>query len=565
LIVIVLGFANASPLRERIYLQTDKHLYLAGEPVLMKFLTIDQDQIPIVFSKVAYAELVGNSIAQIQIKVELINGTGAGRMLLPADLPTGYYRLIAYTQYMRNEGPDVFFEKNIAVVNTFQEAPPAPPEGLEKPLRSFTENGAPSPWGRAGVGLVEMGLDKTIYTTRERGELIINGLPENIHTLSVSVAGKEFLPVESNESLFRKNQAKKSNEFSGEFLPEYEGHIVTGKIIDNQTGTGFANSADANSGSDAVFIAAGLSFPGDRIRFFSGQINKMGDVQFITSGISGMKEIATVLFHADEKYRLDIQSPFVSRYAPEPVPELHLDSAYYNMLLARSVALQVFRYFSEEPSENQIVPESHFKMKPTSSYPLDEYTRFTTMREVFIEFISGARFRRRDGKQEISVLTKRGSYNDYGSMPLVLLDGVPISNHEVIFNYDPLTVEKINIYYGPCIMGGLQFDGIVELITYRRLHADLNLDKSSQVLTYEGPQPVYRLDAPDYSDEKNRRSRMPDGRHTLLWNPDVQTDGKTSIRLPFNTSDLTGEFQATVEGITKDGEIVFATLDFKVQ
>jgi len=149
-------------------------------------------------------------------------------------------------------------------------------------------------------------------------------------------------------------------------------------------------------------------------------------------------------------------------------------------------------------------------------------------------------------------------------MPLVLLDGVPIADHDAIYNYDPLAVERINIYYGPCVLGGYLFDGIVELTTYRRLHADLKLNRSSQILTYEGPQLPYKLDTPDYSDEKNRQSRMPDGRHTLLWNTDVRTDGKPSIRVPFDTSDLTGEFQATVEGITKDGEIFFASSFFKV-
>jgi len=57
---------------------------------------------------------------------------------------------------------------------------------------------------------------------------------------------------------------------------------------------------------------------------------------------------------------------------------------------------------------------------------------------------------------------------------------------------------------------------------------------------------------------------MPDSRHTLLWNPDIRTDGKATLRLPFDTSDLTGEFQATVEGITKEGQFLFATMFFKV-
>jgi hypothetical protein len=381
-------------------------------------------------------------------------------------------------------------------------------------------------------------------------------------TFSVTIAGKELIPVsESNVSLFQKNMTKKSagNTITAQqeaFLPEYEGHIVTGKVINNQTG---------KQESDTISLTFGLAFPGEGIRFFTGQKNETGNILFFTSGISGTKEIATIVYPADEKYRIDIQSPFISQFASKTMPALRVDSACFEKLLDRSVALQVFHYFAEETTENQYISVPNFNIQPTWNYPLDEYTRFATMREVFIEFITGARFRRNSGKQELSIYTKRGNTFVYGTMPLVLLDGVPISDHDVIYNYDPLSVEQINIYYGPCSLGGYWFDGIVELITYRRLHADLNLSKATQITSYQGPQLPYRLETPNYSDDKSRQNRMPDSRHTLLWNPDVRTDGKTSIRVPFDTSDLTGEFQATVEGITKDGKIIFATSFFKVE
>jgi len=549
-----------TPLRERIYVQTDKHLYLAGEPVLMKIITTDADLRPIALSKIAYVELIDNSESHVQIKIELTSsGTGSGRLILPTGLPSGYYRLIAYTQFMRNEGADVFFEKKIAVINTFQSGyQPAEDEQTSESDRLPSQNAAESDF------TVSLQSDKTTYKTRMQGELILTGLPNNIHTLSVSIAGKEFIPVDETDiSLFRNNRTKKadSNTINTNrlyFLPEYEGHIVSGKIINNQTGEKEVNRQLA--------ISPCISFPSiDGIRFFAGNKDDDGNVRFFTSGISGTKEIAAVIYDAMDKYRIDIQSPFVSRHIPKQMPELRVDTAYYSQLTARTVALQLFRYFAEEHTLNKNTSESYFRIKPSYSYLLDEYTRFTTMREVFTEFVSGARFSRNAGKYGISVLSKKGSYLSYGMMPLVLLDGVPINDHDIIYSYNPLSVERINIYVGPYIMGGFFFDGIVELITYRRLHADIKLNSSSQILTYEGPQTQYIFNTPDYSDEKKRRSRVPDGRHTLLWLPDVCTDGKNSIRLPFDSSDLTGEFQATVEGFTKDGKIIFASTFFRVE
>ncbi|MDR0438009.1 MAG: hypothetical protein LBH22_06880 [Bacteroidales bacterium] len=527
--------------RERIYLQTDKHLYLAGESILLKLVTTDTEQTPTAFSKIAYVELVKDSIAKLQIIVELNNGIGTGQMVLPADLPTGYYRLIAYTQFMRNETNDAFFEKNIAILNTFLSD--YHPSETENHVLSNKENYSSS---------VSVQSDKTVYKTRERGELILTGLPENMHTLSVTIAGKEWIPiVESNISLFQKNKTKKTTEFFGEFLPEYEGHIITGKIVRNKT-------------EESANLLPGIAFPGEGINFFSGQINASGDVWFVTSSVLGTTEIATIVYNVDDNYRVDIVSPFITRFTPKQMPMLHIDSAYYEQLIKRSTALQLFRYFSEDFLENQNVSESFFKVNSTHTYLLDEYTRFTTMQEVFTEFITGTRFRRRGGNWEMSILTKRGNTNELGTHPLILLDGIPVSDHNVIFNYDPLLVERINIYYGPYTFGGHLFDGIVELTTYRRDYQNLNFTGSLQVVGYVGPQSPYQFTTPDYSNENQRRSRIPDGRHTLLWNPNVISNGKTSVRLPFDTSDLTGEFQIIVEGITKDGKFIHATSYFKV-
>ena len=602
--VQIFGKAGMPDLHERIYVQTDKQIYLAGEPVLMKFSTTDEKNIPLVFSKIGYAELVRDSIALTQIKVELINGTGSGQMVLPVDLPTGYYRLIAYTRFMRNEGAEVFFEKNIAVINTFQsgyqfsEVEP----GSEHPVSTVKKSDS---------GTISLKPDKASYTTREHGELIITGLPGNIHTLSVSITGKEMMPVdglmpvaESEESdtaineLYREylanmnkanetdsafvengvvfypgmkdkshpirsedqitNNDRQQTKQNDKFLPEYEGHIITGKIVNNATG----NPLPTNIEIGKINLYPVVAFPGESIWFFSGKIDETDrSVLFFTSGNPGTKEIAAVLYNAGEKYRIDIQSPFVNRFEPKQMPVLRIDSSRYDQLLSRSVALQVFRYFSKDPSESRNVSQSYLKAKPSSIYRLDDYTRFPTMAEVFTEIITNARFRRNSGNRELSVLIKRGSNYSYG-YPLVLLDGVPVSDHELIYNYDPFLVESIRIYTDSYVLGTFLCDGIIEFKTYREPHRNLN--KSSQIIKYETPQAPCRFETPDYSKEENRQSLMPDSRHTLLWDPGVRYDGETLIRVPFDTSDLTGEFQATVEGITKDGRIIFATSIFKV-
>ena len=122
----------ANDFRERIYVQTDKQVYLAGELLWLKLCVTDATGIPVSFSKVGYVELLDESTALVQAKIEIKEGIGEGWLELPALLPTGYYRLVAYTRYMRNESDTVFFRKTIGVVNTFRKDETIPTDTLIK-------------------------------------------------------------------------------------------------------------------------------------------------------------------------------------------------------------------------------------------------------------------------------------------------------------------------------------------------------------------------------------------------------------------------------------------------
>ena len=127
----------ANDFRERIYVQTDKQVYLAGELLWLKLCVTDATGIPVSFSKVGYVELLDESTALVQAKIEIKEGIGEGWLELPALLPTGYYRLVAYTRYMRNESDTVFFRKTIGVVNTFRKDETIPTDTLINPVIRF--------------------------------------------------------------------------------------------------------------------------------------------------------------------------------------------------------------------------------------------------------------------------------------------------------------------------------------------------------------------------------------------------------------------------------------------
>ena len=54
--------------------------------------------------------------------------------------------------------------------------------------------------------------------------------------------------------------------------------------------------------------------------------------------------------------------------------------------------------------------------------------------------------------------------------------------------------------------------------------------------------------------------RIPDFRNTLYWNPDMHTDKTGKSAVEFYSSDESGEYIITVEGMTGDGRRGFTTL-----
>jgi hypothetical protein len=544
--------AAENTMRERMYVQTDKQTYLSGEMVWMKAYLTDGKGIPGSLSRVSYVELHDGTSPVIQMKMEMANGTGSGWMELPVALPSGYYSLVAYTRYMRNEDERVFFRKTIAVVNPFRTGTTT---GIDTtPPQALPPLSAPE-------ATISVDTDRQTYVTRSGGEVRLQGLPSGLHSLSLSVSGKD-LPVDVPEMdinvWHRQLPLHPQPVMRTAFLPEYEGHIIEGRLVDTRTG---------EPPQERTFSF--LSFPGDQIRLFGGQPGTDGNVAFYTTRITGMHEAATLTLPGatGKAYRVDIQSPF-SPLQEMQQPVFKMNPSWEEELLQRSVALQALYIYTPDFINQTDTSYSYFLWAPDRTYLLDEYTRFPTMGEVVSEFVLGLGIRQERGRRYMSVLredqigqTLAGS----SANSLVLLDGLPVWDHDFICNYDPLSVRKIDIYRGSYFFGGQYFDGIVFFTTFSHSYPGWKPDETAQIINYEGTQAQRFFRYPSYQRETDRKSPVPDLRHTLLWMPEVDAGRNPSVTIPFTTSDYTGEFQITVEGLTREGEPVRGTASFEVR
>ncbi|WP_303309441.1 hypothetical protein [Hymenobacter sp. BT730] len=108
--------------QEKLFLHLDRPTYLSGEMMWFKVYVVDGTYArPLPLSSVAYVEVLDKAQQPVlQGKVPLQKATGQGSFLLPATLLSGQYTVRAYTSWMKNFGPEFYFQQPVAILNTLR-------------------------------------------------------------------------------------------------------------------------------------------------------------------------------------------------------------------------------------------------------------------------------------------------------------------------------------------------------------------------------------------------------------------------------------------------------------
>ena len=329
-----------------------------------------------------------------------------------------------------------------------------------------------------------------------------------------------------------------------EFLPELEGPVANGRIINKITGT------------PVSAVGAWLSVPGADYAFSSATSNAQGVIRF------GFKDIyknnVIVVQPASQKdsnYRIDMTSSFSDKYASNSFCSLVLSKSQENTLTERSISNQVEITFGMDRKRRYLnlnADTTSFYGKPDKLYYLEDYTRFQTMEEVLREYVEDVRVRKEGEKFNFKVRNRLfGTY--FEEDPLILLDGIPISDASKIIALDPLKIKKIEVVMHNYYIGSSVFEGIVNVTSYNGELGVTQIDPYSLVVEYEGLQQKREFYSPNYESKEAEESHLPDFRNVLYWAPRIIAGSDGKSHLSFYTSDLKGKFAVVIQGITENG------------
>lgn len=337
------------------------------------------------------------------------------------------------------------------------------------------------------------------------------------------------------------------------YLPELQGHLVKGKVLDE---------AGNPSGNVKTF----LSYASLKINLSATISNRSGDVQYVLKDFRGRQRLILQTDLAkDSIHKIVIDNPFSTAFANLRMKTLMLEPLSKRGLSLRSIAMQVQDVFYED----QFLPEakqadsSAFYGKADETYFLDNFTRFPVMEEIMREYVPGVWVRKRKEGFYLMVLDKTNDKVFQGD-PLMLMDGVPIFDVDKLLAFDPLKVKKLEVITRLYFLGNMTFPGIVSYSTYTGDLAGFPIHSKSMTVDYEGLQQRLEFYSPQYENEKVRSSRIPDQRHLLYWQPTLEVKNGVA-EVEFYTSDLTGEFTVQIQGLTSSGLMGSGTHGFSVK
>ena len=555
----VLLFAQGRTV-ERTYVSTDKDVYVAGERIWCSAFCVEPSGKLSDISRVAYLELHSADGLAAAARIDLENGRGAGALELPGTLPTGNYRLIAYTgQSKAEEGYDYegLAAKTISVFNVLTTERVT--DGVEIVSPEAYEE-LRFPVGAGNDKKVGAGNDAAVELRWEGDGLqLVNRTGEAL-SLSLSVYHDDGILPNANPGIdaflseCRKVGARRLDEKA---IPDYEGEVIRGRVV------GFSQEMMPRLIGKYAFISS----PSDKSDVYAAPIQEDGSLVFYTGNIYGDKECISEIegLESGLNCHVELSSPYVNA-SVAPAPVLPVSESLAEALRLRSIGMQLERRFAADTLYEYLPrpTDGLFDEDVVIRYVLDDYTRFPTMAEVFVEFIPEIRARRRsDGSRDIQVRLSEIASNPIFSSgsALMMLDGVPVFDHEKIMQYDPLLVESIDIYPHTHFIGNRIFEGVVNFVTYKRNLPSFRFDANARVIDYQGvcvPMAFTGASIPE-------DGSYPDYRQTIYWHPMVEVEAGENRPVQVRFPQYKGRFTAVAEGMTASGEAVVRRISFEVR
>jgi hypothetical protein len=535
IIVLLLSFirmeGNAQPKHElRIY--SDRDVYVSGETLLAKIFTPENNS-----SGIVYMDLVNQQGTRISgASLEITNYHADGFLELPDSLSSGIYQLRAY---QKNTSKKLQIVREIWISNRF--------DGFEK-TKPMKKAKVPE---IAPDSLTTQILIKNLEPEYSTGTKIEANLQIDQSMLN-EIDGDLMISISQSETSFEPIVFKIENNQSKEALKEEKGIIISGTITDKSTSLPAENSL--------VYLTIPDSIPG--FQYYKTKAD--GRFYFLLEHYYGTVDAVIQCFGNSVSQRLKIRmdelyaEPVLShQFLKEPISE-----DFKNNITRNIDAVTLQKVFGQDKLKLESVPAKKHDLypyygKPTKTVDPQLFIDLPDFVEISRELLPGVKYRNFNNEPSLQILND-ASRNFFEDTPLILIDGIPIKDLNIIKRMGSVDIDRVEICQSERFFGDLRFPGVLAIYTTKSDFSIIPETDQLIRLKLEAIQAKLKMTEPEISGPN-----IPDLRQVLLWEPSVVPQKELPIK--FKASTVTGSYKITIRARLINGTIIASERKFDIK
>lgn len=506
-IVVSATSQQTQDIRETVHLHLNSNTFISGENLRYSgYCRSEKTGKLSRLSRIVYVELVGKDGVVDQQKISLEAGRGNGSLFISSLLSSGTYQLIAYTRWMQNF--DRYFQAEINIVNPFEKYP------------TITDSDT--------LRYDSIGSELDTYGTRQLVRLPLK-LKKGTYSISVRKKDNLFPTVTPAPQI-----ATDSVEYVArvDHLPEFREALQEGRIWN-------ANRPAAN----AHVGMTTMDDSGWQLRTAIADSTGRFTIPYISPN-SSSEAYFTTIPPGNNATTIRLKSNFLAEHPSINYEAKPLAKSKIAQVADRSMLAQLRNVFEKSTRRMDSVHWAT-QINYTATYRLDDFKRFETLNETFVEYIPEV-FVRKRSENPLLVYTEPG-VGRISNPTLILMNGIPVEVTKML-SFDPYLIETIEVLNKRFYLGPAAFDGVINF-TPKEGYLDafgfdgylqstiggLERGSSEEIVLPEDP-------------------NVPDVRNQLYWNPklNIETD-ELLWTLSYTTSDIEGVFEVEIQGVLADG------------
>jgi len=513
----------------------DRSFYIIDETIQFKAILLTIGDKNTEKSKILYLDLISPK-HKLVIRKKLYSSDGkfSGCLKIPKTLLSGMYYLRAYTKYMRNFSQSNFSYNLIKIANPYndeiKENNNTKNRGADSSNIFYTSNNE-----------LKIQLNKQKYSPKDSISIdILSSFKNpNIH-YSLSI-----IPKCSYDSLKipNLNLNKKNNTFS----KEDQGFIISGQLLYNNkkkalTEVYLSNPQEKN-------IIPTISNQNGFFEFYIGK--KSGKETFYLSS-NQYKNDSLITYHLD--------NDFANIPSNLPFPKFQLNKEEQELALKMAQNIEIQELYSPKKSKNLTVKKQSipFYGRKFKTIFFDDYILLGSTKNYFTEIDLPIKLITINDKKEFRV---KGIQADLAIFPpLLMLDGVQISEATKILSISPKSLDKIELIDSAYIKGNGIFGGIIHFFSRNNDFGGIELPSSIIKFDYQ-----FLPGETTDNEIKSFNSKIPDTRNTLYWNPSVKIDNNKPSHISIRAAQTKGKYLVVLKGIDQNGKEISNTAQFEIQ